>query len=403
MGPAKPAPAVEPRGALLPRLAPLCAAMFLGFLTVSLPLPALPLHVTGHLGFGTAVAGLAVGLQSLATLLTRPWSGRMVDGRGARTTLLRGLVLCSAAGLVTLASTALVQPAASLAILLAGRVVLGMGESLLITGVVSWAILRAGPGRAGTAMSWNGMAQYGSLAAGAPLGFALYGAAGFGAVSLATVVLPLLAAALVLRLGPTPASGGERLPLRSVILRIWRPGTALMLAGIGFAAVSAFASLDFADRGWNGAGFCLLAYGAGFVGLRAFAGAWPDRLGGVAVAAASMAAEAGGQGLLWLAPGPAWAFLGAGLTGIGCSLVFPSLGIEALRRVSDESRGIAIGGFAAFQDLALGITGPVLGSVASFQSPAAVFLFGAVAAVAGALTTLSLAGQPRASAEVLQK
>ena len=151
---------------------------------------------------------------------------RPVDGRGARTTLLRGLVLCSTAGVVYLASTALAHPGASLAVLLVGRLVLGMGESLLITGVVTWAIVRAGPGRAGVAMSWNGMAQYGSLAAGAPLGLALYGAAGFGAVSLATIALPLVAAAFVLPLGPTPASGGERLPLRSVILRIWRPGTA---------------------------------------------------------------------------------------------------------------------------------------------------------------------------------
>lgn len=382
--------------------------MFLGFLTVSLPLPALPLHVaggpgTGGLGFGTAVAGLAVGLQSLATLLTRPWSGRMVDGRGARTTLLRGLVLCSAAGLVYLASTALPSPGASLAVLLAGRLVLGAGESLLITGVVSWAILRAGPGRAGTAMSWNGMAQYGSLAVGAPLGFALCRDAGFGAVSAVTVALPLVAVAFVLRLGPTPPSGGERLPLRSVVLRIWQPGAALMLAGIGFAAVSTFASLDFADRGWDGAGFCLLAFGVGFVGLRAAAGGLPDRLGGVAVAAACMGAEAAGQGLLWLAPGPALAFAGAGLTGVGCSLVFPSLGIEALRRVSDESRGIAIGGFAAFQDVAIGVTGPVLGLVASLDRPSTVFLFGAAAAGAGALATLSLPHGARASEGVMQK
>lgn len=380
----------QDRGGLLPRLGPLCAAMFLGFLTVSLPLPALPLHVAGDLGFGTVAAGLAVGLQSIATLLTRPWSGRMVDSRGARATLLRGLILCSTAGAVYLASTGLGGAAASLAVLLVGRVTLGVGESLLITGVVSWAIQRAGPGRAGVAMSWNGMAQYGSLAAGAPLGFALYGAAGFAAVSLATVVLPLLAVAVVIGLAPTPASGGERLPLRSVILRIWRPGIALMLAGIGFAAVSTFASLDFVDRGWEGAGFCLLAYGVGFVGLRAIAGGLPDRLGGVTVAAGSMLAEAVGQALLWLAPGPSVAVLGAGLTGIGCSLVFPSLGIEALRRVSDESRGIAIGGFAAFQDLAIGITGPILGTVASSDRPATVFLFGACAALIGAMATLSL-------------
>ena len=47
----------------LVRLGPLLAAMFLGFLTVSVPLPVLPLHVHGTLGFGTATAGLAVGIS----------------------------------------------------------------------------------------------------------------------------------------------------------------------------------------------------------------------------------------------------------------------------------------------------------------------------------------------------
>ena len=90
-------------------------------------------------------------------------------------------------------------------------------------------------------------------------------------------------------------------------------------------------------------------------------------------------------------------------TGIGCSLVFPSLGIEVLRRVSDESRGIAIGGFAAFQDLAIGITGPVLGAVAASDRPATVFLFGAGAAAAGALTTLGLSRGSGDPVRLLQK
>ena len=199
-----PAPAAD---RLLPRLAPLCAAMFLGFLTVSLPLPALPLYVTGTLGFGTAGAGLTVGVQSLATLLTRAHAGRSVDADGPKATLVRGLLVCSGAGWLYLLSLAATSPAASLAVLLAGRATLGVGESLLITGVVSWGMSRAGPGRAGAAMSWNGMAQYGSLAVGAPVGFALFAAAGFAAVSVATALLPLAALGVVLPLEPVPAVG----------------------------------------------------------------------------------------------------------------------------------------------------------------------------------------------------
>ena len=384
-----PAPARE---RLFPRIAPLCAAMFLGFLTVSLPLPVLPLHVTGALDFGTAVAGLTIGVQSLATLLTRAHAGRSVDADGPKATLVRGLLVCSAAGWLYLLSLAAASPIVSLAVLLGGRAALGVGESLLITGVVSWGMSRAGPGRAGAAMSWNGMAQYGSLAAGAPVGFALFAASGFAAVSVATALLPLAALGVVLPLEPIPAAGGTRLPLASVLGRIWAPGLGLTLSAIGFAAVSTFASLDFADRGWDGAGFALLAYGSCFVLVRTVAGGLPDRFGGVAVATASMTVEALGQVILWSAPGPATAFVGAGLTGLGCSLVFPSLGVEAFRRVPPESRGIAVGAFAGFQDVAIGLTGPLLGGVAAASRPHSVFLVGSVAAAAGVLIASGLRG-----------
>ena len=46
-----------------------------------------------------AIAGLPVGIQSLATILTRPYAGRMVDRRGAKATLMRGLAISAGAGL----------------------------------------------------------------------------------------------------------------------------------------------------------------------------------------------------------------------------------------------------------------------------------------------------------------
>ena len=51
-----------------------------------------------------------------------------------------------------------------------------------------------------------------------------------------------------------------------------------------------------------------------------------NRFGGYNVAVACMATEVLGLGLLWLAPSPPWALLGAGLTGFGLSLVYPALG-----------------------------------------------------------------------------
>ena len=46
-------------------------------------------------------------------------------------------------------------PATSLAIIIAGRLLAGVGESQFVTGCVSWAIASTGLQRAGTAMSWD--------------------------------------------------------------------------------------------------------------------------------------------------------------------------------------------------------------------------------------------------------
>lgn len=386
------APRADREPSFAVRIAPLSAAMFLGFLAVSLPLPAVPLQVAGRLGFGTIAAGTAVGAQSFATLLTRAYGGRLVDERGAKHTLVRGLTVAAVAELLLLASAGCTQLAfASFAILLAGRVVLGAGESLLITGILSWAIVRAGSGQAGRAMSWNGMAQYGALALGAPAGFALYRTLGFDAVAVAAAVAPLLALATVLPLHPPPrVAAGRRIPLLGVVGRIRGPGIALMLAGIGFSTIATFASLLFTTRHWPNAGLALMCYGACFVLVRIVGSGWPDRFGGPKVAVSSMGVGALGQALLWLAPVPAIALCGAALTGVGCSLVFPALGVEALKRVPEDSRGMAVGVFAAFQDLAIGGTGPVLGVLATIFGPSVVFLGGAAAAILGCVLAYGL-------------
>ena len=58
---------------------------------------------------------------------------------------------------------------------------------------------------------------------------------------------------------------------------------------------------------------------------------------------------------------PAVALAGAFLTGLGCSLIFPAMGIELTQ---PHLRRTAMGGLAAFQDLAFGRTAPVTGLLA---------------------------------------
>jgi MFS family permease len=380
---------------------PLVAIVFFGFLAVGIPIAALSLYVSQSLGYGTAVVGVVIGLQSAATVIFRHQGGTVCDQAGPRRAVLLGLPLAALSGLCYLAAT-LVQvplgPAASLGLVLLGRIVMGVGEALFITGTLSWGIARLGPSRTGIVMSWQGIAMFVALGAGAPLGLNAWRLFGFPAVAGLTLAMPLIALAVALTLPAAAGAGGVRVPFYRVLGLIWQPGLVLGLATAPFASITAFVALDYLAHGWPGAGAAIAAFGVGYVAVRAFFSHLPDRLGGVPVASVSLAVEAAGQVLLWLAPRPEIAFAGACLTGAGFSLIFPSMGLEATRRVSAEQRGRAVGNFTAFFDLAIGVTGPVVGLAAGrFGYPSA-FLIGTACALLGLVLLIGLRRQPSAAA-----
>jgi MFS family permease len=376
----------------LSRPAPgIIVALFCGYLAVGLPLPVLPLFIHDKLDFSNFIVGLVIGVQFVATVLTRGYAGRLTDHYGGKRSALQGAVVCALGGLLYLiAATPSLSPTISLAVVIAGRLVAGFGESQLVTGCVSWSIASVGPQRAGMSMSWTGIAMFAALAIGAPIGMALYQAYGLQMAMIACIVAPLTAAVIALRATSYSSSAGQRLPFYRVIGQIWREGFGLMLQGVGLSGLTAFASLYFAAKTWSHAGLVMTAFGVGFIFVRLVLGHLPDKMSGYRVALWSLVVEAIGQAMLWWAPSEVVALIGALVTGLGCALVFPALGVEALKRVTPANRGSAMGAFVAFLDIAYGISGPMAGIIAGHFGYAAVYLFGAVCALIGAALVLTV-------------
>ncbi len=366
------------------RLIRLTLALFLSYLAVAMALPTIPVYVTHQLRFGNALGGLAVGIAFLSTILTRNYAGNLADRVSSKICMLRGLKLYSLASLICLASAwPALPPTSGYALLIAGRLLLGLGESQVLVGMISWGVGLMGAGRSGRVIAVVGAGMYGAFAVGGPVGLLLLRYSGFAGLMVACTVVPLLGLWMVRGVPEVRSQAGKRESFWRILARIWRPGAAVGLQGVGFAALGAFISLYFSSRGWPFAGFGLTCFGGGFVLVRLLCGHLPDRIGGTRVAIVSLLVEACGQYLLWVAPGPALALVGALLTGLGCSMVFPSMGSEVVKRVPPHLRGTATGGFAAFQDLAYGATGPIAGLFADHYGYAVVFLIGGVAATLG--------------------
>jgi predicted MFS family arabinose efflux permease len=183
---------------------------------------------------------------------------------------------------------------------------------------------------------------------------------------------------------------GKRAPFLHVIGLIWRHGLALLLGAVPYATLIAFITLYYATRGWSDAGWALTGFGLGYIVVRLFLIQLPDRAGALLTAAITLSIEAVGMLVLAIAPNAMIALIGATLTGCGFSLVFPSLGAEAVKHVSPQDRGAAVGGFSAFLDLALGLSGPIMGVLLAFGGFPLIYVAGAVSAIAALALALAL-------------
>jgi MFS family permease len=387
----------KPRAAqsLAAILLPIMGVVFVAFLVIGIAMPVLPLHVHDGLGLGTFVVGLVAGSQFAASLISRPWAGSFSDSRGAKRGVVVGLLTAAASGLLYLASLSFIDaPHTSVTILLLGRGLLGGAESFIITAAVSWGLALVDVDSTGKVIAWVGMAMFAAFAIGAPAGSALYANYGFAAIAGATFAAPLITLPLVARLPSVPPMHQVRFSFFKVIGAVWVPGLGSALGSVGFGAVTTFVALLFANRGWANGWLAYTAYAVAFILARVLFSHVADTVGGAKVALVCTIIEAIGQALIWLSARPEMALAGAVLTGFGFSLVYPGFGVEAVRCVPAHSRGLAMGAYTAFLDLAQGVASPALGLIAAGAQLNVVFLVSTGTVLCAALVALWLMAHP---------
>lgn len=339
----------------------------LGYFTIGLTLAVLPEYLHGHLAFSTMIAGIVISLQYVATFLFRGFGGKIVDKRGPKPAVMMSMAGFVLSGFLLLAVAFLKEyRIASLILLVIMRLVTGFSEGLVGASPINWAIFKVGSAHTAKAISYNGIGNYGALAAGAPLGVIIANTFGIGYIAFFIILIGI--AGFIYANTKTNIIGTSKEAPQSflnVLKKVTPYGLCLAAGGIGFGAISTFITLYYSYLHWSGAVLCLTLFSTMFVlGRLIFANAI-HKYGGMKTAIACLVMEVIGLSIIALAINPAFTFIGAGIAGFGFSLVFPALGVEAVRLIPASSQGAALGNYGLFIDLSLGVTGPLLGAIST--------------------------------------
>lgn len=356
------------------------------FTAVGITIYSLPLYVTGPVGSDEAGAGLAFGAFALTALLLRPFAGRLVDRLGRRPLLLVG-ALVGGAGL------AMMPVAQTLSLVVALRLLQGVGEAAFF--VAGFAMLAdlAPSERTGEALSYNSLALYLGIALGPPLGAVVLGASGFALTWVAATVLMVMAAGLVLFIPETrsaePATAGTGRPL--LHLPAVPAALGLMASILAAGGFLAFASLHSTRIGMSDASAALMTYGIVVVTCRLTLARVPDRLPALPLGAGSLVAISGGLAVVAAWTAPAGLLLGTAVMAVGVAFSTPAFFTAVFATAAPHQRGAAAGTASAALDLGLGIGPLLLGLMARDQGIPSALAAAALLALLGAGWTWLLA------------
>ena len=363
-------------------------ASFFVFLAIGMLLPVLPLYARGPLGVGDVGVGLAVGMSSPMALVAQPFAGRIGDRHGRRILMVSGaLLMAIAVAGYTFADT--------LAVLIALRLVTGVGEALVFVGSGTIVADIAPFDRRGEAVSIYTIGFWGGLALGPIAGEALLGDDRFDLVWLTAAACAVIAAFVGLAIPETRPETTEPSSGKLLHPAALRPGLVLVAAVLGFAGFYTFLALYAREIGLDGVGSVFLLLAAVIVGIRIVGRRLPDRLGPRRASSLALVLLAIGLTIVGLWNTQTGLFVGATVFAVGQALAFPSLMTLAVENAPPADRSSVVGTFTAFADVGFAVGAVSLGAVADAAGYDGVFLAAAAASLAGLFV---LARMPRSVA-----
>ena len=238
--------------------------------------------------------------------------------------------------------------------------------------------------RRGRVIGLYGLAVWGGLSLGPLIGELLLHASSYDLVWIFAAAAPFTGALIAWRTRDpfTPRATPTRGPL--IARESLRPGTALALGSVGYAAVAGFVVLHLDARGVGHGAAVFVAFAATVVVTRLVGGDLPDRLGPARCALGAACVEAAGLVAIALAQSLPVALLGAVAMGAAFSLLYPSLSLAVVSRVPEDRRGSALGTLTAFFDAGVGLGAPLAGAAAALWGYGGSFALGAICATAAA-------------------
>lgn len=347
----------------------ICLVNFFIFVNFHALLPTFPFFVT-YLGGDAVTIGLATALFSIASIVSRPFVGWLVDTRGRCTLLVLGLV-----GMVLIPMGYFVSAGIALAVVL--RTAHGVFHAASSNAASTWVTDIIPRSRMGEGLGMYGLSMAISTAVAPAMGLAVMNIWGFRPLFAIAALVAL--AALLISIGirsrnytmsTAPLRFGELFEPMSAPAAVTQ-----FFFMMAYGVIEVYVAIYAASCHLPGGGIYFIFIALATVATRILLGRAIDRYGEAWLVYSGNAAIAAGILLLVFAHNVPCYLLSAVLLGYSFGAIQPSLQTMAMHAVAPERRGAASSTFFVAFDFGIALGGFLAGVLVKYLDYDAMFLW----------------------------